>query len=295
MGFCEDENEIEQDYSMQASMNSNGGMSDITDSQTIRSTDKLTYLYALNLSLFAANTETYLKELVTFGKSQSFKSRQRSPSQALSNSALMQISDGGAGNIPSSNSNSGSSSRSPVKDCGDCGKEGGEGAQKPTLEISEAATLTNASSHNSPSIANSSGQNNNNNSANCAVNDIKHSPSSPNSANNIVERQSSEDSNKENNNNAANANAIQSSNSALHPKKIKEIERYYLKLIVKYYEKSHALFKSLEQRHTTSDKSLYSDYLNAIISRLVKLRPHRRLSSSDNNGNNNNQNHGEAG
>merc|ERR1712176_1029050 len=166
-------------------------------------------------------------------------------------------------------------------------------------EISEAATLTNASSHNSPSIANNSGQNNNNTSANCAVNDIKHSPSSPNSANNIVQRQSSEDSNKENNNNAA--NAIQSSNSALHPKKIKEIERYYLKLIVKYYEKSHALFKSLEQRHTTSDKSLYSDYLNAIISRLVKLRPHRRLSSSDNNGNNNNnnnqnnQNHGEAG
>merc|ERR1712157_447683 len=234
MGFCEDENEIEQDYSMRASMNSNGGMSDITDSQTIRSTDKLTYLYALNLSLFAANTETYLKELVTFGKSQSFKSRQRSPSQALSNSALMQISDGGAGNIPSSNSNSGSSSRSPVKDCGDCGKEGGEsgGAQKSTLEISEAATLTNASSHNSPSIANTSGQNNNNNAANCAVNDIKHSPSSPNLANNIVQRQSSEDSNKENNNNAANANAIQSSNSALHPKKIKEIERYYLKLIV---------------------------------------------------------------
>ena len=57
--FCEDENEIEENYSMQASMNSNGGMSDITDSQTIRSTDKLTYLYALNLSLFAANTETY--------------------------------------------------------------------------------------------------------------------------------------------------------------------------------------------------------------------------------------------
>merc|ERR1712157_403827 len=102
------------------------------------------------------------------------------------------------GNIPSSNSNSGSSSRSPVKDCGDCGKEEGGvgGAQKPTLEISEAATLTNASSHNSPSIANTSGQNNNNNSASCAVNDIKHSPSSPNSANNIVERQSSEDSNK---------------------------------------------------------------------------------------------------
>merc|ERR1712157_711749 len=97
---------------------------------------------------------------------------------------------------------------------------------------SEAATLTNDSSHNSPSIANTSGQNNNNTSTNCAVNDIKHSPSSPNSANNIVERQSSEDSNKENNNNAANANAIQSSNSALHPKKIKEIERYYLKLIV---------------------------------------------------------------
>lgn len=61
-------------------------------------------------------------------------------------------------------------------------------------------------------------------------------------------------------------------------------KQVHMKTIIKFYEKSFILFKSLESRHPCNEKSLYTDYIHAIMARLIKLKPRKRISSYEKKG-----------
>merc|ERR1712168_97657 len=56
-------------------------------------------------------------------------------------------------------------------------------------------------------------------------------------------------------------------------------QRTEIRRIIKFYDKSYILFKSLESTHTSSEKPIHLEYLNAIYSRLISLKHQERLFS----------------